>query len=56
VWRLGGGNVYEVRVCYYAGVFCPVFRFHYAGGELQLEAEPNVSWDPATVTSITGRI
>jgi CubicO group peptidase (beta-lactamase class C family) len=49
-------EIYEVRVCFYAGVFCPLFHFDYTGGELQLEVEPNVSWDPITVTTITGRV
>jgi hypothetical protein len=47
-------DTYEVSVCYYEGVFCPVFRFHYTSGELRLEVEPNVSWDSTTVTTITG--
>jgi CubicO group peptidase (beta-lactamase class C family) len=49
-------DTYEVRVCYYEAVFCPVFCFRYTSGELQLEAEPNVSWDQTTVTTITGRV
>jgi len=49
-------DTYEVRVCYYEAVFCPVFCFRYTGGELQLEAEPNVSWDQTTITTITGRV
>ena len=49
-------DTYEVRVCYYERVFCPVFRFHYVGGDLQLDVEPNVSWGPTTVTSIAGRV
>jgi CubicO group peptidase (beta-lactamase class C family) len=47
-------DTYEVRICYYEGEFCPVFRLHYSSGELQLEVEPNVGWGPATVTTITG--
>jgi hypothetical protein len=47
-------DTYEVRMCYYEGVFCPVFRFHYTGGELQVEVEPNVSWGPPTVKTIAG--
>ncbi len=50
------GDTYEVRICYYERVFCPVFRFHYTGGELQLEVEPNASWGPATVRTIAGRM
>jgi hypothetical protein len=49
-------DTYEVRICYYERVFCPVFRFHYTRGELQLEVEPNVSWGPTTVRRITGRV
>jgi CubicO group peptidase (beta-lactamase class C family) len=49
-------DTYEMRVCYYEGVFCPVLRFHYTSGELQLEIEPNVSWGSTTVSTITGRV
>lgn len=49
-------DTYEVRVCYYEGVLCSVFRFHYTSDELQLEVEPNVSWEPTTVTTIAGRV
>ena len=49
-------DTYEVRVCYYEVVFCPIFRFHYTSGELQLEVDPNVSRGPRTVTTITGRV
>jgi CubicO group peptidase (beta-lactamase class C family) len=49
-------DTYEVRVCYYEAEFCPVFCFRYTSGELQLEVEPNVSWDQTTVTTITGRV
>jgi CubicO group peptidase (beta-lactamase class C family) len=49
-------DTYEVRICYYTDVFCPVYRFHYARGELQLEVDPNVSWGPTTVTTLTGRV
>jgi hypothetical protein len=48
-------DTYEVRVCYYEAVFCPVFRFHYTSGELRLEVEPNVSWGSTTPTTIRGR-
>ena len=49
-------DTYEVRVCYSATEFCPVFCFRYTSGELQLEVEPNVSWDQTPVTTITGRV
>jgi hypothetical protein len=49
-------DTYEVRLCYYGDAICPVFRFHYKSGGLQLEVEPNVSWEPITVTTITGRV
>jgi CubicO group peptidase (beta-lactamase class C family) len=49
-------DTYEVRICYYERVFCPVFRFHYTSGELQLEVEPNASWGPAAIRMITGRV
>jgi CubicO group peptidase (beta-lactamase class C family) len=48
-------DTYEVRVCYYEAVFCPVFRFHYTSDELRLEVEPNVSWGSTTPTTIRGR-
>jgi CubicO group peptidase (beta-lactamase class C family) len=49
-------NAYEVRLCFYEGEYCPVFRFHYKRGQLQLEVEPNVSWEPIKVTTINGRV
>jgi CubicO group peptidase (beta-lactamase class C family) len=51
-------DTYEVRVCYYEDAYCPVFRFHYTSGELQLEVEPNATWDwePKGVTKIAGRV
>ncbi len=48
-------DTYEVRVCFYESEFCPIFRFHYAGDELQLDVEPNVSWTTPTVTTINGQ-
>ena len=50
-------DTYEVRVCCYEDAYCPIFRFHYTSGELQLEVEPNATWDwePAGVTKIAGR-
>ena len=50
-------DTYEVRVCCYKDAYCPIFRFHYTGGELQFEVEPNATWDwePAGVTKIAGR-
>jgi len=50
-------DTYEVRVCCHEDAYCPVFRFHYTSGELQLEVEPNATWDwePAGVTKIAGR-
>ena len=49
-------NTYEVRICCTEDAYCPVFRFHYQGGELQLEIEPNATWDwePSGVTRIVG--
>ncbi|HEX5807531.1 MAG TPA: serine hydrolase [Anaerolineales bacterium] len=51
-------DTYEVRVCCTEDAYCPVFRFHYTSDELQLEVEPNATWDwePAGVTKITGRV
>jgi len=49
-------DTYEVRICYYERVFCPVFRFHYTNGDLQLKVEPNASWGPVTIQTIAGRV
>jgi CubicO group peptidase (beta-lactamase class C family) len=49
-------DTYEMRVCYYEAVFCPVLRFLYTSDELRLEVEPNVSWGPTTPMTITGRL
>jgi hypothetical protein len=51
-------DTYEVRVCCNEDAYCPIFRFHYTSGELQLEVEPNATWDwePAGVTKITGHV
>ena len=49
-------NTYEVRLCFYEGEYCPVFRFHYKRGQLKLEIEPNVAWEPVTITTINGRV
>jgi hypothetical protein len=51
-------DTYEVRICCSEDAYCPIFRFHYQGGELQFETEPNATWDwePAGVTKITGRV
>jgi hypothetical protein len=50
-------DTYEVRICCTEDAYCPVFRFHYMGSELQMEVEPNATWDwePAGVTKIVGR-
>ena len=47
-------NCYEIRLCYRRSFFCPVFRFRYGSADLQIEVEPNVSWDPSTATHIMG--
>ena len=47
-------DTYEARVCWYEDVDGLVFRLHYAGDELQLDLDPNVSWDTPQVTRITG--
>jgi CubicO group peptidase (beta-lactamase class C family) len=49
-------DTYEMRVCYYEAVFCPVLSFLYTSDELRLEIEPNVSWGPTTPMTITGRL
>jgi hypothetical protein len=48
-------NCLEIRLCYPHSFFCPVFRFRYGSTDLQIEVEPNVSWDVSTVTLITGQ-
>lgn len=50
-------DTYEVRVCCTEDAYCPIFRFHFQSGELQLEMEPNAIWDwePSGVTKIAGR-
>jgi len=47
-------DTYEVRICFYESEFCPVLRFHFTNGELQLEGTPNVSWGSVTPKKITG--
>jgi hypothetical protein len=49
-------DTFEVRICSPEGVFCPVVRFHYAGGELHMDLEPNVSWGPTTAATVIGRL
>jgi CubicO group peptidase (beta-lactamase class C family) len=50
-------DTYEVRVCLCEDAYCPIFRFNFAGPELQLEVDPNATWDwePKGVTKIAGR-
>lgn len=51
-------DTYEVRVCYYEGVFCSILRFHSLSeelqGGLQIEVEPNVSWGSTEPIMISG--
>jgi CubicO group peptidase (beta-lactamase class C family) len=49
-------DTYEVRLCCTGDAYCPVFRFHYQGGELHLEIDPNAiwEWEPAGITKIVG--
>lgn len=49
-------DTYEVRLCYTERVFCPRFRFHFTGDELQLEMEPNVFWADTNVRRIAGKM
>jgi CubicO group peptidase (beta-lactamase class C family) len=55
-WTTEG--TYEVRLCCTEDAYCPIFRFHYTGNDLQMEVEPNAIWDwePAGVTKISGRM
>jgi CubicO group peptidase (beta-lactamase class C family) len=45
-------SCFEIRICYPHSFFCPVFRFCYDKADLQVEVEPNVSWDLATPIQI----
>jgi CubicO group peptidase (beta-lactamase class C family) len=48
-------DTFEVRTCFYEGVFCPILRFHFSGDSLSLEIAPNVSWAGAETSTISGR-
>jgi hypothetical protein len=48
-------DTYEVRICCYASEICFVLRFAFAGDDLGLEFDPNVSWGEPLVTAIHGR-
>jgi hypothetical protein len=48
-------DTFEVRLCYTERVYCPIFRFHFAGSELQIEGDPNVFWTLTDVRTITGQ-
>jgi hypothetical protein len=52
------GDTYEVRICMVEDAFCPIFRLHFTSGELQMEIEPNATWDwePAGITKISGHV
>jgi CubicO group peptidase (beta-lactamase class C family) len=45
-------NCFEIRLCYTHSFFCPVFRFRFRTADLQIEVEPNVSWDLSTAIYI----
>jgi CubicO group peptidase (beta-lactamase class C family) len=47
-------DTHELRVCYCEDALGAVFTFNFSGSELQLDVEPNVSWEPIQVTTITG--
>lgn len=49
-------DTYEVRLCYSTRVYCPIFRFHFAVDELQLEVAPNVFWGFDHIRTITGHV
>lgn len=51
-------DTYEVSICCTEDAYCAVFRFHYRNGELQMEVDPNATWDwePAGVTKIRGHL
>jgi CubicO group peptidase (beta-lactamase class C family) len=46
---------YEIRFCYTHSYFCPVFTVRYVSRDLQIEVEPNVSWNPSSPTQIRGK-
>jgi hypothetical protein len=48
-------NSFEVRLCYPHSFFCLVLRFRYGSEDLEIEVDPNVSWDPSTAILITGK-
>jgi CubicO group peptidase (beta-lactamase class C family) len=48
-------DTFEVRTCFYEGVFCPIFRFHFTGDTISVEFAPNVSWAGAEAITILGR-
>jgi hypothetical protein len=47
-------NSFEARLCYPHSFFCPVLRLRYGSADLEIEVEPNVSWDISPATLITG--
>jgi CubicO group peptidase (beta-lactamase class C family) len=48
-------DTYEARVCFHHGEVAMTLRFHFTDDGLELQVEPNVSWEPITVTTISGR-
>jgi hypothetical protein len=48
-------DTYELRFCDTAAEVCPRLRFRFAGDELELAVEPNVSWGSTAVMTIRGR-
>ncbi len=48
-------NTFEVRTCFYEGVFCPIFRLRFTGDTISVEFAPNVSWAGTEAFSIAGR-
>lgn len=48
-------DMYTVHICCNESESCPVLRLQFAGGELQLEVEPNVSWEEPKPLRIGGR-
>jgi hypothetical protein len=52
---LTAADTYEVRVCLYESEICFILRFAFAGDNLRLEFDPNVSWAEPKVTVIGGR-
>lgn len=48
------GDTFELRVCYTEGEVCPILRFRFSDRDVQIEVDPNVSWEEPAVTTLIG--